>query len=686
MNERRFAGLYFFLMAIILLPAFFAKFGYVFEYVDLSPWDYQKLISVDATYELLDDEDHRGGKVLVTEQVTFDVHQANRGDLCYELWLDLPEQDIDGLRQDYKILSVAEIKDDGTRVEYDECSDYWWDNYEVDELSGTWYHSDGPYSKTMDQYEAVFFYVDGIYRDQITFEVTYLVNNAVFKYKDCSDLYLLLYSESPIKDLESYEAQILIPDKDMPSAGNYEYYTYGSDNNGFDVVKSSSKNPGYTTFDISMSGKELEFKPYNLYWEFELVAYGEDAHIFADYASRNSYTYDYALDEIRVEANQELNRPTNSLITKLIVLLTCLSIAIFILNKTFNTKKAMKELHTYYQPAEVPPFYTGIPSDLDPNFAAALVFSKGKAPKDDSGIYTALLLSLSRKGYVTIAEDGYNDALLTVKNPNAGLEESIMPAEPLNESEILYYNLLVRHSSGNPIRMSTLKIRIEEDYEYTSNFADNIKTAIKNAGVNGGYIQKADFTEPKDTLLRLAKTYIRFGIIILTLVNLIIFHTRLDFAFGGFTILGMALIASAIYLKTTAGNYVLLTQLGENEYAKWRGLYNYLKSDQLMSDSNVENMPVWERYFIYATAFGIPTKVTQALGFKFPEGYVPEGYYYDTGSILYNRHVRSVSFHINSGRIGGAVRSGVRFKKASSTSRGYTGGGRSWSSYGGGGS
>lgn len=686
MSNKGLWTLYIGLMALILLPALFFKYGYVLEYVDFSPWDYQKLISIDATYELLDDEDHRGGKVLVTEEITFDVHQANRGDLCYELWLDLPEQTIDGLKQDYTILSVYEIKDDGTRIEYNECPDYRWDNYDIDELTGTWYHSEGPYSKVMDQYEALFFYVDGIYRDQITFEVTYLINNAVFKYKDCSDLYLLLYSESPIKDLISYRAEILIPEKDMPDYGNYEYYTYGSDNNGFDVTPLSS-NPGYKTFSIFMMGDELNFSPYNLYWEFELVAYGEDKHIFADYANRNSYTYDNALDEIRYEASQELNKPANFRITKLIVLLICLSITIYILTKTYNTKKTMRSLHTYYQPAEVPTYYTGIPSDLDPNFAAALVFSKGKAPKDDSGIYTALLLSLSRKGYVTIEESGYNDALLTVKNPNASMEASIMPAEPLNESEILYYNLLVRHSSGNPILMSRFKIRIEEDYEYTNTFAENIKTAINNAGVNGGYVQKANFTEPKDSLLKLAKTYMWVGIILVSLVNLISFHTRLDFAFGGFTILGIALIISAAYLQMTAGNYVLLTQLGENEYAKWKGLYNYLQSDQLISDSNVENMPVWERYFIYATAFGIPTKVTKALGLKFPEGgYATEGYYYDSGSILTNRHIRSVSFHINSGRIGGAVRSGVRFKKASATSRGYTGGGRSWSSYGGGGS
>lgn len=685
-DGKKFAGIYFFIMFLLLLPAILSKFSYAFEYVDLSPWDYQKLTDVEAVYRLVD-EDNLGSTVIVTEQITFDVHQASRGDLCYELWLDLPEQEVDGAKLDYTVLSVSQVNPDGSRKVYEECSDFRWNNYEVEDLSGTWYHSEGPYSQSMDQYEALFFYTDGIYRDKVTFEVTYTMNRVALIYDDCSDLYLLLYSESPIKDLESFKADILIPDKDMPKAGNYEYYTYGSDNNGFDVYESTTKYPGYHTFSIDMEGEELEFKPYNLYWEFELVAYNEDARIFTDFAKRNNYTYSDALEEIRYEAQEELSKPGNYAIVKILIFIICVCCALYILAKTSNTKKSMRMLHTYYEPSEVPEYYTGIPSDMDPNLAAALVFCKGREPKDDTGIYTALLLSLSRKGYVTIEDHGYNDAMITIKNPAQDQENSIMPAEPLNESEILYYNLLVRHANGSSIAMSTLRIRIEQDYEYTANFADNIKSAISNAGVNGGYLQKANYKEPKEKLLNTAKKYMWTAIILLVVVNIISFHTRLDLAFGGYTILGIALLVSSIYLKLTAGNYVLLTQVGENEYAKWRGLYNYLKSDQIMSDSNVENMPIWERYFIYATAFGIPTKVTNALGIKFPEGgYATEDYYYDTGSIFTNHHIRTGRIHISSRRVGGAVRNGARFHRASATSRGYTGGGRSWSSYGGGGS
>ncbi len=675
-----------FLMPVILY--FYLEYGYILDYIDLSPWDYQKLTEVEAQI-IYDDASAHGTKATVIERVTFDVHQANEDDLCYELWRDLIEEEVDGLRLDYNVLSVHQVMDDGSLVELDECSNYDWNNCDVEELSGTWYHSPGPYNKANERYEALFFYVDGIYRDEVTFEICYEINHVGLKYKDCSDLYLLLYGEMPVKDLESYKAQIIIPDEDMPKVGNYEYYTYGTNSNGFTVNESSTLYSGYHTFIIDLDEEDLHFRPYNQYIEFELVAYGEDKHIFTDSARHNDYTYGYALDEIRYDAQAEHNKPATFNTLKIIAFLILFIIAAYILFKTFNTKKRMHTQHVFYQPAEVPEFYTGIPTDLDPNFAAALVFSKGKSPKDDSGIYTALLLSLARKDYVDISEYGPNDTMITIKNPAQGQDMSIMPAEPLTESEVLYYNLLVRHATGNQILMSHFKRRVAQDYEYTGTFEENIKKAITNVGVNGGYIQKADYTGPKEQLFRIAKSYRNWAVILLVFVNLISSLTRMDLAFGAYTLLGATCLVCSIYLYATAKNYVLLTQVGETEYAKWRGLYNYLKSDHIMSDSNVANMPIWERFFIYATAFGIPTKVTKALGVQIPEGAgamnMDSGYYSNYG-IFNNTYIRTGRVHRSSRGVGHAVRSGARFHRATATSRGYTGGGRSFGSYGGGGS
>ena len=57
---------------------------------------------------------------------------------------------------------------------------------------GKWFHSPGPYNEYRRQYECVFFYVDGLYREQPVYEIEYEMNNAAFKYHDCSELYLCM--------------------------------------------------------------------------------------------------------------------------------------------------------------------------------------------------------------------------------------------------------------------------------------------------------------------------------------------------------------------------------------------------------------------------------------------------------------------------------------------------------------
>ena len=58
---------------------------------------------------------------------------------------------------------------------------------------------------------------------------------------------------------------------------------------------------------------------------------------------------------------------------------------------------------------------------------------------------------------------------------------------------------------------------------------------------------------------------------------------------------------------------MLFTQYGANEQAKWYGLYNFLNSDTLINEKEVYDLPLWEKYLIYATAFGISEKVVKAM-------------------------------------------------------------------------
>ena len=79
----------------------------------ISANDYARITDVDYT-AIVVDEPESEGKVVVTERLTFDIHAASKGNLFWELWRDLPEDYVDGVKVHYKVNSVKQIMDDGT--------------------------------------------------------------------------------------------------------------------------------------------------------------------------------------------------------------------------------------------------------------------------------------------------------------------------------------------------------------------------------------------------------------------------------------------------------------------------------------------------------------------------------------------------------------------------------------------
>ncbi len=681
-----------FVIIFMFLIPILGEYSYVFEDMQLNPNDYARITDVDYK-AIVVDEPGCEGKVLITERLTFDVHAASEYNPFWELWRDLPEDYIDGVKVDYTVHSVKQIMPDGTEVLWEESNKLYWED--EDYLSsnpyygpGKWYHSEGPYDESDAQYECVFFYVDGIYREELVFEIEYEMHNASLRYGDCSDLYLAIYSGSTIKYLDSFKAEILFPNEDMPAQGNYDVYTYGTNTNEFPLTESATANPGYYTFSFELAKEDLQFKPYNEYIEFDLVSHGEDKHIFTEYASQNYYYYDDVLEEIYDEQEDYATAPARFKTIKTVVFLVSVVVGIYAIIYALTADKRMKSKHAFFTPSMETDLYREIPSDLDPNFAASLVFCKNKAPKDDSGVYSAILLSLARKDYIELEELSLGEIQINIKKRTSQVQPQMIvkevgievpvetpveipeePLEPLTLCESYYYNLIVRHAVGDSISMSSLQTRVSSDYYNTNSFVKDMDNSIVNIGVKDGYFQKADYLQPQKQIRSTAKKQMIFGILLLTVVNIISCRTRLDLAFGAFFILGISLILSSLLLKVQAKKYVLLTQFGEDEYAKWRGLYNFLNSDTLMNERTYVELPIWERYLVYATAFGISEKVALAIRLRCPEVVT-------CSPILSNNCYRSGSFHRSSRSFRSAVRSG--------SSGGYHGGGGGFG-YGGGG-
>lgn len=660
MNERNLGIIvYLFIFLMFILMRFAAYLEE--EEINLNPYDYARITDVDYKAQIVD-EPSSSGKVNVTERLTFDIHAASQSNLFWELWRALAESNVDGLDVSYNVNSVKQIFADGSELLYAESPKLYW--YDSDYTSsiygpGKWYHSKGPYNPALKQYECVLFYVNGLYREKPTFEINYDMYNAVLRYNDCSELYLSLYSEDTIKYLKSFKAQILVPNEKMPQSGNYSAHTYGTNSNKFPFKESASLNPGYYTFSFELNESQLKFKPYNQYIEFSLVSYGDDKHIFSKYASKNDYSNDNVLDEINEEQKKYDFLPFKYLEIKLIIFLFCLAIAFVVINRLLKADDNIESKYKFYTPEIDFDYFREIPSDLDPLFAANLVFCKTRttSAKINNDAYAAILLSLVRKKYIELKrineEKGWTPNNVKIILLYKGIPSSkpldeefknrikgnIHELEPLSKTEIKYFNLISRYitNSSGEITMKKFQTNISTDYENTNAFVTGIENSTVDIGLSQGYFQKENYDEPKKKLFVQAILYAVIGILILTFVCYKCYQTRLDLAYGGIPLLGITFLFGAFIFKQLSKKYILLTQFGENEYSKWRGLYNFLNSETLMKERTVIELPIWEKYLVYATAFGISENVINAIKIRCPD--------METSAILRNPYYHSTNFH-----------------------------------------
>lgn len=651
---------------------------------------YVHITNLDFKATIVDEKSGDKGKVLITERITYDVHARNRNDKFWEFWRDLPEETVDGVKTTYSVKSVKQITPDGQPdIVFSQASQLFWDDSDyISTLPGLgpnhWYHSEGPYNESLRQYECVLFYVEGIYRDTVTFEVEYEMFNASLRYADCSVINLLLYADKDAKYLDSVKGQIVFPNGKMPSDGNYQTFTYGTTAHTFNnlVHKSVDAVSGDTTFAFELNKKHLKFKPYNSHIEFALVAFGSDKHIFTQHASLNTYSNSLALSEILGDhaAYMGLAKKFKGIKTTLVIILS--GLAALSLFSVFAAKASIKKKYTFYKTRYGHlTYYRDIAGPLDATFASALAFCKHKLSDNVPGAFSAAMLGLVSKGYISIdrfntGKDFTPDNTRVTLIPDPDVKDDGFNVRArrahLTQSETLVYNLFSRHIGNGTLSLQAFQAKVGADCDNTYSFVEELKELVKSIGMTEGYFQTPDYKKVKKAAMKWSLGLTFIGIMV-TFINFFIWRTRLDFAFGAFFILGGGLIGAAILTKILFGKCVLLTQFGEDEYSKWRALYRFMKSRSPIKSEAVAAGNL-DDYLIYATAFGVSEKVIASLEVKFPQ------LNKNDAPVFYNPYVRSISFR----SYGHSFRSTTR--RASFTSRnnarsggyggGYSSGGR----------
>ena len=68
----------------------------------------------------------------------------------------------------------------------------------------------------------------------------------------------------------------------------------------------------------------------------------------------------------------------------------------------------------------------------------------------------------------------------------------------------------------------------------------------------------------------------------------------------------------------------VLTESGEDEKEKWKALKNFMSEYSLISEKGMNDLVIWEKYLIFATAFGLSDKVIKEFKAKYKRVIIEE--------------------------------------------------------------
>ena len=86
---------------------------------------------------------------------------------------------------------------------------------------------------------------------------------------------------------------------------------------------------------------------------------------------------------------------------------------------------------------------------------------------------------------------------------------------------------------------------------------------------------------------------------------------------GSFTII--VLVINMILISKLINRFNGFTSKGINEQEQWKAFKKYMEDFSLLDEKEVPQLVIWEKYLVFATAFGIADKVIKQLKVKYPE-------------------------------------------------------------------
>lgn len=305
------------------------------------------------------------------------------------------------------------------------------------------------------------------------------------------------------------------------------------------------------------------------------------------------------------EANRQRERAK-----KILIIVTAVVTGIYLLiffifaKKIVKYIKELKKIKNNPYNIQVGEYFRDIPREKEatPADAAFLYYSNENSFKfsgNESKVFSATLLQLCLKGYISFEKEGKDDIRINF------LEPSKTNVEALKQSEKTVLKLIKNANTEHvdSITMAQIKKYAQREYDDFGKIIKTLKDDAKDVHIkNGNYNEE----NAKNVLIYNIK-------IILYIVGSII-----ALCFLAIPIV-IEFIIAILILRKTSKKIKILSEQGETERQEWKGLKKYMEDFSLLKERDIPDLILWEKYLIYATAFGISDKVIKQLKVVYPE-------------------------------------------------------------------
>lgn len=499
--------------------------------------------------------------------------------------------------------------------------------------------------------------------DNRIYQISYTVEDAISKYSDYAELYWQFVGEEFEVDAKEITGTITLPSF-ADTKENIKVWGHTEDLNGEIYVTDLNKIE-FTINNFS-AGKYVEVRSL---FPTDMITYSK--------RGENKDILNNVIEEETLWANEaNMKRKANKFVSLLIVLIISIAlilITIIMIKKLIQRIKEIKKLKKLNKTEDII-YFREIPREDATPAEALCIFKnikKNLSSTDIGKIFSATLLDLSLKGKISFKVEKIKWGKENVYIKILG-KEALLNLNSFNEKIIAQFLLDAINQIGNDeitveelekyIRNNTSKVvKLEEDLEKTT------KKELEDKGIR----DKSEALKYE----KISKSNLWY---ILGLVFILVFIAPVCLPISLFSLISIipftiVCIANIISIYIELGKINVFTQKGIDEAEKWKGLKKYMEEFSLIQEKEVPEIILWEKFLVYATAFGIADKVLKQLKIVYPdlENTI------NTGNYTYMYLMTHTDFsHSFSGFISNSI---------SSTYSSATGGGGGFSGGGGGG-